>query len=522
MGFHTVQSKNFVDQPLQGATADVTRFKKRAVAGQQFFDTEELALYIAETTAGASDSTLAKYGLSPPANITEVGSLFFNGSNHYCTSAFDPSTIGTGDLSVEIWFNSYDNLGTPYLFLLGDLTGDALGMYRNAGNQLDVVYRKSGSGGQVATSTLPSVQRWHQVIMTRTGTTIKVYLDGTEILDSTNAGFDADLDAACLIGASATTPSNTRHGSLDFFRVWNTVLDVAAIGVLFGVDKPKEVNTDAKNYSFSANLLLDNRFEELTGTTVADETGNGNTLTLVNAPIWHIASPNMVVPAYAATKALDLDGATDYLLPFMDLESDIGTGDITLYVRASWDSLSGVAECPFASGNGTANYISFFKNSGNNRVAQMKGDSGADQAISGGAPSTSTFYDLVVTRSYDDATNGTMEFFIDGVSQGTITATNLNDLIKSIAYVGRWTNGGLYHNGKVRCVGIWDEILTDNEITAITTLGDHDFRTDSGNYASQANLLHFLVPLSQTGIMTDLKGAGHAIYHSSPTEVSYP
>jgi len=454
--------------------------------------------------------------------ITNVGCLYFGGSNQYCTSAFDPSTIGTGDLSVELWFNSYDNLNTPYLFVLGDLTGDALGMYRNAGNQLDVVYRKAGSGGQVATSTLPSVQRWHQVVMTRTGTTIKVYLDAVEILDSTDAGFDVDMDAACLLGASAATPANTWYGSIDFFRGWNAVLDQAAVTGLYNGGSPVDPSTEFQDYGFQDNLQFDNRFEELSGTTVADETGNSNTLTLVNTPVWNDAAPNIVLPAYAATKTLDLDGSTDYLLPFMDLESDIGTGDITLYVRASWDSLSGVAECPFASGNGTSNYISFFKNSGNNRVAQMKGDSGSDRAISGGAPSVSTFYDLVVTRSYDDATNGTMEFFIDGVSQGTITATNLNDLIKSIAYVGRWTNGGLYHNGKVRCVGIWDEILTDDEITAITTLGDHDFRTDSGDYASQANLLHFLVPLSQTNIMTDLRGEAHAIYQSSPTEVSYP
>ena len=44
-----------------GTEANKTKFKKEATQGEMYFATNSKKLYLAETTAGASDSTLAEF-----------------------------------------------------------------------------------------------------------------------------------------------------------------------------------------------------------------------------------------------------------------------------------------------------------------------------------------------------------------------------------------------------------------------------------------------------------------------------
>ena len=44
-----------------GTDANKSKFKKEAVQGEMYFATDSKNLYVAETTAGASDATLAQF-----------------------------------------------------------------------------------------------------------------------------------------------------------------------------------------------------------------------------------------------------------------------------------------------------------------------------------------------------------------------------------------------------------------------------------------------------------------------------
>ena len=456
--------------------------------------------------------------------LTNDGTLFFDGVNQYGTSAFDPSTIGTGDISVECWFKPalIESGEFAYVFSLGTIAGDYLAFYIDNGSSYSLVYRKAGSGGaaSVASVSTYAEMEWHQVLLTRSGTTIKIYIDGVEEYNITNASFDMDLDNSCKLGASDTNGS-TWHGNLDNFRVWDADVS-AAKDHLWQSGQPVDATQDltSASYTFSSNLQLSNRMEELTGTTVADSSSNSNTITLSNSPIWNQDAPNVTLPDYEATVALQTDGTTDYALPFINLNTSIGTGDFTIHARAACSDNTSNGHI-FNFGSGVGNQIRIFNASATSKWrASFHGTGGTWNNIEASATTTNDqFYDLTVTR---DFSTQTLEFFVDGVSQGTVTNGNIDDIIQTGAIVGAYITLNNFFPGDIRTVSIWDEVLTDDEITALNTLGDHDHRTDSGNYASQANLLHFLVAINKTGTMFDLKGNGSAVLQSSPSYVSYP
>lgn len=524
MSFQKLFGKDTLIQPLRGGSSDVASFKKRALVGQVFIDDEEPALYVAENTAGASDATLSKFGLPPAIPLTTARSVFFDGVNQYGSNSFDPSTVGAGDISIEIWFKPYhlETANAHAIFFLGDTT-DGLGIEKvSASDQYRLRYYKASSGSTFHIGTDPAELAHQQIVLTRTGTTIKIFLDSVEIYSATNSNFDMVLNSGCFVGSRDSTPNAPWKGHIGLFRIWDAVLSQTTVESLYNAGVPVAADTESKGYANHTDLQVDNQFTELTGTTVADETTNGNSITLNNSPTWNEDHPSLGSPAYAATAAVEMDGVSDFALPFLDLGQAIGSGDFTVYIRCSFNDVTN-NNYPFISGEiaGADNFVAFQSNTDIIR-GLIRGSGGATQVINDTITAAdATYYDLVITRKVN-ASDGTFEFFIDGVSMGTLTNTLLDDPIDRDAIIGSYFGGINHFGGKFRCLGIWDEVLTNAEITAITTLGDHDFRNNSGNYASEANLLNFLVALNKTGSITDLRGSGSAVFQVSPSYVSYP
>jgi len=53
--------KDYTIAVKTGTDANKTKFKKEATQGEIYFATDTKKIYVAETTAGASDSTLAQF-----------------------------------------------------------------------------------------------------------------------------------------------------------------------------------------------------------------------------------------------------------------------------------------------------------------------------------------------------------------------------------------------------------------------------------------------------------------------------
>ena len=68
--------KDFTIAFKTGSDANKSKFKKEAVQGEMYFATDSKKLYVAETTAGASDATLAQF--DPPSPLVIPVECFLN------------------------------------------------------------------------------------------------------------------------------------------------------------------------------------------------------------------------------------------------------------------------------------------------------------------------------------------------------------------------------------------------------------------------------------------------------------
>ena len=106
-----------------------------------------------------------------------------------------------------------------------------------------------------------------------------MHQDGT--LAETTAGiqnFSGDPPNVCDIGKSSVGDSGYYKGYVDEVSIFTEVVDIAT---LYNGGKPKDVE-----FSALAGLVAYYRFIEGEGTTVTDESGNGNHGTLTNGAAW--------------------------------------------------------------------------------------------------------------------------------------------------------------------------------------------------------------------------------------------
>lgn len=61
MSIEKLDRKDFTIAVKTGTDANKTKFKKEATQGEIYFATDTKKIYVAETTAGASDATLAQF-----------------------------------------------------------------------------------------------------------------------------------------------------------------------------------------------------------------------------------------------------------------------------------------------------------------------------------------------------------------------------------------------------------------------------------------------------------------------------
>ena len=153
------------------------------------------------------DTAIKKYG---------TGSLLLDGTNDYISIANDPDFgFGTGAFTIEGWFYANDVTGTRALVDMraGTATDTGLYLYADAG-----VVKVYHNGAELLSGGLLSTTTWTHVAVTRTGTTIGLYVNGTRV-DSNNS-FNNDLGSTKpLIIGSAFDASSFWDGHVDDFRI---------------------------------------------------------------------------------------------------------------------------------------------------------------------------------------------------------------------------------------------------------------------------------------------------------------
>jgi len=156
------------------------------------------------------DTAIKKFG---------TGSLLLDGTGDYISVANDPDFgFGTGAFTIEGWFYANDVAGTKALVDMRAGTAIDSGLYLYAVAGVVKVYH---NGAELLSGGLLSTTTWTHVAVTRTGTTIGLYVNGTRV--SSNNSFNNDLGSTkpLLVGANYAGTEEW-NGHVDDFRISTT------------------------------------------------------------------------------------------------------------------------------------------------------------------------------------------------------------------------------------------------------------------------------------------------------------
>ena len=195
------------------------------VAGDPLFNNVALLLPMDGTGSTFVDSsgtpkTITAVGATQSATHSMWGgkSAYFSGTGDYLS--FPSVSIGTGDFAIEMWFKT--NSSVAYAQLIGnESAGSATGFSllinndSSAGGQI-ALYR----GGIIVSSSSGdfSDDQWHYLAISRAGSTVRLYLDGT--LQSTGTSSENfNSSAATFVGRNNVFSPRNVVGYIDDLRI---------------------------------------------------------------------------------------------------------------------------------------------------------------------------------------------------------------------------------------------------------------------------------------------------------------
>ncbi len=237
--------------------------------------------------------------------------------------------------------------------------------------------------------------------------------------------------------------------------------------------------------SAPAGLVAAYAFEEDSGTTVADASGNGLTGTLTNGPTW-------VAGKYGG--AVGFDGSDDYVSLGNPSQLQL-TGSMTISAWIYSAAFPGDdAAIVSKRANGEVGFqLDTTIDRGPRTIGFKLTNSSGGQMFRYGATAmqTNTWYHVAGVYN---AAAGTLDVYLNGQLdngplQGTVTASQQNSSLA--VNIGRRASGGFLHNGRIDDVRIYSTALTQAEIqadmtTAINSVPDTQAPTLPGTLSATA------------------------------------
>lgn len=222
---------------------------------------------------GAVTSQAAQLTAVNDAPVAGFGSaLQFPGNNQsYGSVAIGPNLNGATAFTVEAWVNPVD-LSSRYEILTRNP------FYFNLQNGRPSVYLGGTSNpGYHTSATAVKAGVWSHVAATWDGSTVKIYLNGTEMLSASDSGSLSSADGFTLMGVGrcvqCADTATGFNGLLDEVRLWS--VNRSATELQFGMFRGM---TGAET-----GLVACYRCDEAGGTTLFDATGHGFNATLAGA-----------------------------------------------------------------------------------------------------------------------------------------------------------------------------------------------------------------------------------------------
>lgn len=211
--------------------------------------------------------------------------LSFSGSsNNYIGVASSPSIAG--NFSISVWLNRTGNpSGSNNSILdIGNYgANNGFGIRMNSSNQLG--WRVNRNENNYKAAATPSVGAWEHYALVYNGTTIKIYKNGSEVSND-NFSTNPTTVTNYIRLACREAGNECYNGKMDEPQIYSRALSAGDVTNLYNSGTIKLATT-------GNGLVAAYHFDENTGTTASDYSGNNYTLSFTGSPTW-VSAPNQV------------------------------------------------------------------------------------------------------------------------------------------------------------------------------------------------------------------------------------
>jgi len=301
--------------------------------------------------------------------------LYFDGVDDYVLVTNHPSlNFGVGDFSVIAWFKINSISGYRGIISKWDGIGGAghegwaVGAWDNDAR---IAFEILGADqDQMVSTNTFNDSNWHFVVALRESGTMKLYIDNNLEASASNS---QNLDNArkFIIGTRYDL-GQYWNGSLDEVAIWAEALSANDISDLYNSGNGLYFTTASTwptdGGSMGTNLKGLWHFDEGTGTSAADSSGNSNTGTLINMEEADWVTGK--VASSPTTSEIDVWKAKDATTELTDGEIDLGSANVKInllgipmlpsYTTAQRDALTAVNGMIIY--NSTTNAINGYEN----------------------------------------------------------------------------------------------------------------------------------------------------------------
>ncbi len=183
-------------------------------------------------TPGKIGQGIALDGSDDYISIADASSIDYDYNQDFSFSVWvklpstQSDTSGGDNFIIEKWSASG---GYPYVLRVYNQT------YGTSGDRGKVVFRRydgTNSPGVTSTSALND-NAWHHVVGTKSGSTLRIYIDGASQGTSTDTTTTTTTNASPLYIGTRGGSTNNLTGSVDEFRLYNRVLTADEVSALY-------------------------------------------------------------------------------------------------------------------------------------------------------------------------------------------------------------------------------------------------------------------------------------------------
>lgn len=167
---------------------------------------------VLETVGNAQiDTTTVKYG---------TGAMKFDGSGDYCVGPNQPwINFGSGDLTIECWVR-FNSVASTQMFVSSNYnasTGAGGWTFGYRADNTTLIFSVNANV-QYGKTWSPSIDTWYFVTVCREGTSLRFFVDGTQIGTTSTSSDNISGATTLMVGSNLTTPQYL-NGYIDDLRI---------------------------------------------------------------------------------------------------------------------------------------------------------------------------------------------------------------------------------------------------------------------------------------------------------------